>query len=115
MTGKRGRSGGARRNSGRKKGTPNEWIMKRFFPVVLDFNLDSIENIIKAIAHVADLVLKNMIDRERAMAFNSLARTLAELLIPTEQEKKLRVLEDETIRLKELFESRRKNRSHTPN
>jgi len=102
MTGKRGRSGGARRDSGRKKGTTNVWIMKRFFPVVLDFNLDSIENIIKAIAHVADLVLKNRIDRERALAFNSLARTLAELLIPTEQEMKLRILEEKTARHEEL-------------
>ena len=44
-----------------------------------------------------------MIDRERALAFNSLVRTQAELLIPTEQEMKLRILEEKITRYERIL------------
>jgi len=107
--------GGARRGSGKKKGISDAWIRalykKRNQKLVIPFKRDSLENAVKAMDQVADWLLANEIDAGRASIFNSLMRTQVEILIPTEQQLKVKVLEDKTAQHEKLLGITREDRA----
>lgn len=110
MAGKRGRSGGARRNSGRKM---EKWqialIRKRNQIRIIPYKLDCLENVIKNMDVIANWVAKNEMDTGRALTINSIMRTQVEILIPTEQQMKVKVLEDKVTRYEKLLGTGEKN------
>ena len=75
----------------------------------IPYKLDCLENVIKAMDLVASWVLKNEMDTGRAITLNSLIRTQVEILIPTEEEMRLRILEEKITRYERILGTREEN------